>query len=238
MIMERGTGSYVAELNLPNIDGYVLPHDAYTSLATRASTSKIDLLVGIDAQDAATFVDRDVNVNTYTANVRKSYGPLADQLLARFPARSAAEASSASARLNTLDVAWRTFGWARIHAQHGAGRTYGFVFSRVPPWPPFATLHAAGHGAELPYVFGFPPRSAFFASTWPWRALRDADLATQIQGYFTNFAKTGDPNGAGLPRWSEFGAEESVLNFSDSTYMEALPERVEFPLLDAQWDKQ
>jgi para-nitrobenzyl esterase len=167
--------------------------------------------------------------------VRKSYGGLADRLVARFPAKSDPEATSTWARLQTVDVAWRTFGWARIHVQHGGGRTYGYVFSRVPPWQPFAALHAAGHGAELPYVFGFPPRLVFFVSTWPWRALRDSEIAAQMQLYWTNFAKTGNPNGDGLPRWSEFGNCDSVLNFSDSTLMDELPERREFPLMDMQW---
>jgi carboxylesterase type B len=124
------------------------------------------------------------------------------------------------------DVAWRTFTWAQIHAEHGSGRTYGYVFSRVPPWPPFTTLHAAGHGAELPYVFGFPPRRVFFVSRWPWKAIRDAGIAEEMQSYWTNFAKTGDPNGNGLPTWAQFGAVGSVVNFSDSTqtHMEVLPD--------------
>jgi para-nitrobenzyl esterase len=44
-----------------------------------------------------------------------------------------------------------------------------------------------------------------------------------MQSYWTNFAKTGDPNGHGLPTWAQFGAAGSGIDFSDSTRMEALP---------------
>ena len=191
-LVAKGAASEIPGLNLPNIDGYVLPQEVRTSLTTRADPTNIDLLVGIDAQEGATMVSP--------------------------------SAAPSEARKATADVAWRTFTWARIHAEHGRGRTYGYVFSRVPPFPYFAKLHAAGHGAELPYVFGFPPRRVFFASTWPWRALRDAEIAEEMQSYWTNFAKTGDPNGHGLPAWAQFGAAGSVANFSDSTHMDGLPD--------------
>jgi para-nitrobenzyl esterase len=193
-LVAKGAASEIPGLNLPNIDGYVLPQEVRTSLTTLADPANIDLLVGIDAQEGATMVSP--------------------------------SAAPSEARKATADVASRTFTWAQIHAEHGSGRTYGYVFSRVPPWPPFTTLHAAGHGAELPYVFGFPPRRVFFVSRWPWRAIRDAGIAEEMQSYWTNFAKTGDPNGNGLPTWAQFGAAGSVVNFSDSTqtHMEVLPD--------------
>jgi para-nitrobenzyl esterase len=86
-------------------------------------------------------------------------------------------------------------------------------------------------------VFGFPPRLAFFAQAWPWTAFRDSAIAGEMQAYWTQFAKTGDPNGGGVPVWLEFTASESVLNFSDSTRMEPLPDRTELSLMDAHWQE-
>ena len=237
-LMARGSASEIPGLNLPNIEGFVLPRDVNSTLSTDAQTANVDLMVGIDAQEGATMVGAPMEANKYTRQVRERFGGLADRFLTSFPGRSDREALASAARLATADVAWRTFTWARIHSRAGNGRrTYGYVFSRVPPWPPFATLHAAGHGAELPYVFGFPPRLAFFAVTWPWRAWRDFQLTGEMQTYWTNFAKTGDPNGNGLPTWPAFGQGDALLDFSDSTRPGVLPEPAGTALIEAHWQE-
>jgi para-nitrobenzyl esterase len=35
-----------------------------------------------------------------------------------------------------------------------------------------------------------------------------------VESYFTNFARTGDPNGAGLPEWPEFEAAANYVQFT------------------------
>ena len=42
---------------------------------------------------------------------------------------------------------------------------------------------------------------------WPWRA-DDRRLASRMTRYWTNFIKTGDPNGPGLPPWTRFTASD------------------------------
>jgi len=63
------------------------------------------------------------------------------------------------------------------------------------------TIKGVEHSAELKYVFQKTPAGATFAA-WP-----------PLQAYWTNFAKTGDPNGRGLPNWPSLGKEANYIDF-------------------------
>ncbi len=105
--------------------------------------------------------------------------------------------------------------WARLHSQNGSD-VYAYYFTKVPPYPPFRFRGIAGHGAELIYLFGFPPPIFFYAVEFPWNASRDAALSDTMISYWTNFAKAGNPNGDGLPNWPAFDADEQILEIGDT----------------------
>jgi para-nitrobenzyl esterase len=108
--------------------------------------------------------------------------------------------------------------WAETHAGTG-NPVYAYYFTRVPPYPPFRFRGIAGHGAELIYLFGFPPPLFFYAVEFPWNAARDAELSDQMISYWTNFAKTGNPNGEGLPNWPEYGTAQEALELGDTSFI-------------------
>jgi para-nitrobenzyl esterase len=73
---------------------------------------------------------------------------------------------------------------------------------------------ATEHSAEVPYVFGNLLPGGFLGGPYS-----DADrkISNNIQEYWTNFAKTGDPNGGGLPNWPKFdAAARTYLEFKDN----------------------
>ena len=78
-----------------------------------------------------------------------------------------------------------------------------------------STNPGARHAAELVYVFD-TLGSRTTRSQTP-TAVADADrrIARQMNTYWANFAKTGDPNGAGLPRWPAMTVEkDETLEFT------------------------
>jgi para-nitrobenzyl esterase len=86
--------------------------------------------------------------------------------------------------------------------------TYEFEFAHAVPGQ---EAQGAVHGAELPYVFGYFPKWGNIAGKF---ADTDIQLSDLMESYWTNFAKTGNPNSAGLPEWPEFGVERKYIRFA------------------------
>ena len=101
------------------------------------------------------------------------------------------------------------------------GRTYAYIFSRVPPTRPEDELPGtrrqhdyllSWHSAELWYTFaslrpGVPPAR-------PWEET-DFELARKMCDYWANFIKCGDPNGDGLPLWPKASDNYGWIEFGD-----------------------
>ncbi|MBR0081615.1 MAG: carboxylesterase family protein [Clostridia bacterium] len=68
----------------------------------------------------------------------------------------------------------------------------------------------AFHSADIRYVFGT------LGTSWRPYGKRDYEASEQLLSYLTNFARTGDPNGDGLPRWerSSGGLRTNVLHIA------------------------
>lgn len=76
-------------------------------------------------------------------------------------------------------------------------RVFVYRFDRSIPGKGESEL-GAFHSLEVPYVFG-----AFQDPTWQWLPFEPIDrrISGSLQLYWTNFAKTGNPNISGLPKW-------------------------------------
>ncbi|MCD8341845.1 MAG: carboxylesterase family protein [Clostridiales bacterium] len=82
-------------------------------------------------------------------------------------------------------------GWCRLQADQGRQPSYTWFFDRQLPGDDCG----AWHSSDLWYWFGTLDHC--------WRPMTDHDwaLTGEMTDYLTNFAKTGDPNGAGLTQW-------------------------------------
>ena len=115
---------------------------------------------------------------------------------------------------------WEMRTWAR--AVEAAGNVaYHYFFSHAPPvfrlyvhdQPDLPVeggrrAYGAYHSGELAYVFGNVGLVGLDWTDW------DHELADAISQYWANFARTGDPNGAGLPVWPRYeAATDQSLEF-------------------------
>ncbi len=86
--------------------------------------------------------------------------------------------------------------------------TYEYQFERAIPGQ---EAEGSVHSADLPYVFGYYPRTGNISGKF---GDTDFKLADWIERYWTTFAKTGDPNGGSLPDWPELGASQTFIELT------------------------
>jgi para-nitrobenzyl esterase len=113
-----------------------------------------------------------------------------------------------------------------LHRRTGDSPVYRYRFDLPAPPSKFHPEAAAFHSDEIEYVFGT-------LDTRPGAIWRDSDraLSAQIMGYWTNFAKSGNPNGAGLPPWPEYSDGDPVLHLDDPVSVQPDAQRARYEFL-------
>jgi para-nitrobenzyl esterase len=184
----------------PNIDGYFMPASAYEIYA-KGEQAHIPLMAGWNHDEGSYqrfFGTERISKENYMAKIRQLFGEAAPDALKLFPGGSDEEVKSSAAFLSTADfIALGTWKWIEMQLQTGEAPVYRYEFDQIPPASEKHEAEAglAYHSAEIEYVFG--------TLDWKkisWRA-EDYKLSDQMGSYWTNFAKTGNPNGAGLGVW-------------------------------------
>jgi para-nitrobenzyl esterase len=196
---------------VPIVDGYVVPDDPARLMGTDQQAN-IPLLIGHNA-DEGLFYARDLpkTVEAFRGFVRTKFpGELADAVLARYPAATDAQVSVAAP---LLDGDSRFVAPAALTARAASNVTsvYMYRFSRVAPSSRTAWGGAA-HTSEVPYVFDNTSGddSQFDAI--------DRTVSRAMADAWVQFAKTGNPNGGGLPQWPAYRSPDyRVLDFGDSS---------------------
>jgi para-nitrobenzyl esterase len=185
------------------IDGAVLtrrPADVFAS----GAQARVPMILGSNSGDLVPGMPPPADL---VKEIRGLYGPLAARAE---PLYGGADANEQWA----IDTAFRCPGVTQLvwHAATGQP-AYQYQFSRVTPG---RNSPGAIHASDLNFVFGtlrtaeaIPQGNVQFNDV-------DAKVSDVMQRYWTNFAKTGDPNAAGLPAWPRFDGEtRAYVEFTD-----------------------
>ena len=184
----------------PVVDGWYLP-ESVAAIYAAGKQNRVALLAGWNTDERNYrffFRDQPATAENFIARARERFGEKADVFLKLYPASTDAEAQrSASDFAGDEFIAFGTWKWIEQHTRAPGVAVYRYHFEQNLPLP----VPAAPHAGEIEYVFG-----TLSAKNLPWTA-EDRQVSGILASYWTNFAKTGDPNGAGLPRWPVYGEQ-------------------------------
>jgi para-nitrobenzyl esterase len=196
----------------PDVDGKFLTEPVVDTYAA-GKQAHIPLLGGWNRDEGSFMATRGMKAEQWKAMATAIYKDRADEFLKLYPGDTDEKALRSAIDYGSDSfIALGTWKWLETHRKTGDSPVFRYHFELPATPSKFHPGTFAFHSDDIEYVFGtLDTRPGFTVSA------EDRKLSEQMMGYWTNFAKTGDPNGAGLPEWPKYTMGGDSLIHLDST---------------------
>lgn len=207
---------YVPQSGVPpglgvNVDGWVIPTSPAEIFAA-GKQAPVPLIIGVNSRE----INAPSAPNELKKQIEQAYGKFAGQALPLYGITTTGDGKAQAGAPDPLygsgNAQWITDMMFRcpanvIAAWHSRAEypTYLYQFERAAPGH---EAEGAAHYTEVAYVFGtldFPQPGR------PDYAKADYAVSKAMQEYWTNFAKTGNPDGTSVLTWPRF--EPSAMQY-------------------------
>lgn len=222
----------------PDVDGYFLP-ESVPQIYSEGKQAHIPVIGGWNRDEPSALavnVPVPPTVQSFRERAETDFGPRADEFLRLFPAQTDAQAvRSAIDYAGDRFITFSTWEWLEAQVKTGEKPVYRYYFERPSPADKF---HPAGSGAfhsdEIEYVFG--TLDSRLGAVWQ---PEDYKLSDLMETYWTNFARTGDPNGGDAPNWPQYNSADQwqVMHLDVNPHAAPDEHRDQDLFLQSVWDK-
>ena len=210
----------------PDVDGKVLTepvHDTYAA----GKQAHIPLIAGWNADEGNFMAMHGMTAAHWKEMAQKNFKDRADEFLKLYPGKTDTQALRSAIDFGSDQfIAYGTWAWLEAQRKTGNAPVYRYHFELAATPSKYHSGTFAFHSDDIEYVFG----SLDTRPGWTVRP-EDRTLSNQIMTYFTDFAKTGDPNGSNLPKWPKYNEDGYPLihlNSSVTSGPDTLRSRYEF----------
>ena len=210
------------------IDGYFMPKSLPEIFETKQQ-AMVPLLVGWNSEEMtylALTMGKSLTNESYAAKIKELYGDKAEEVLKLYPAGTPeVTEQSATDLAGDRFIAYSTWKWFDLHRKNSSQNVYRYYFSKPRPEMRDKDLEAglaggvikkdkntpkspkpkgAVHSAEIEYAMG----NLATNKDYDWTE-DDYKVSETMMNYFSNFIKSGNPNGEKLPVWPMAKDEKS-----------------------------
>lgn len=196
----KGSWSFGAVL-----DYYAMP-DTYLNTLTKGLAHDVPILTGNTKDESGATFNLSLSLAEYYTDMNTTFGNYTSAFEKLY---SANDSTSAPEAYNSM---WRdrskvgTFTWSQLWLESNeTSSVWNYFWDHAPP----GQNQGAYHESEINYVL-----NNLYGTDSPWTTT-DYEIAAEMNGYWVNFIKTGNPNGGNLTYWAPVDTKPVVQEVGD-----------------------